>query len=120
MKISLILLLLPIIILSIFSISQVYAQSSSNNTLRECVDWYMGKFGEAQAIIEQKLQQKQKDKVIESVSNSTLFKEASTDACVLSYAETGKFGQLLSEKEQEKFITLATLNLLTNSSNKTK
>jgi hypothetical protein len=119
MKISLI-LLLPIIILSIFSLSQVYAQSSSNNTLRECVDWYMGKFGEAQAIIEQKLPQKQKDMISESMSNSTLFKEASTEACVLSYAETGKFGQLLSEKEQEKFITLATLNLLTNSSNKTK
>ena len=118
MKILLI-LLLPILILSIFSISQVYAQSS-NNTLRECVDWYMGKFDEAQAIMEQKLQHKQKDMVSESMDNSTLFKEVSTEACVLSYAETGKFGQLLSEKDQEKFITLATLNILSNPSNKTK
>ena len=46
MKISFI--LMPIVvILSIFSISQVYAQSSSDNTLKACVDVYMQKFEQA-------------------------------------------------------------------------
>ena len=34
-------LLMSIAILSIFSISQIYAQSPSNNTLKTCVDEYM-------------------------------------------------------------------------------
>ena len=105
-------ILMPIvIILSIFSISQVYAQSS-NNTLRECVDLYMDKIDQSKAKLEQQLQQKQKENFLESTNSSTLFNKISTEACIASYAITGKFGHLLSEEDQEKYITLAALKIL--------
>ena len=50
---------MTIVILSIFSISQVYAQAS-NNTLKTCVDVYMKKFDEAVAKLDQKLQKQQR------------------------------------------------------------
>ena len=56
-------ILMSVIILSIFSISNVLAQSS-NNTLRECVDLYMDKLDQTKAKLEQKLQQKQKENFI--------------------------------------------------------
>ena len=116
MKISLI--LMPIVLLSIISISQVYAQSSSsNNTLRTCVDVYMEKFDEAVAKLDQNLQ-KHKDKLNESVNNSTFLKRISTDACVSSYTLTGKFGHLLSAQEQEKFVASSFFKLMTEAKNK--
>ena len=56
---------MTIVILSIFSLSQIYAQSASNNTLRTCVDIYMKKFDEAVAKLDQNLQ-KHKDKLTET------------------------------------------------------
>src|SRR4029450_13272160 len=92
--------LMPIIILSIFCISQVYAQSPSNNNLKTCVDVYMKKFEKAVKNLDEKLQQ-HKDKLTESENNSTFLKKISTDACVSSYKQTGKFGHLLSAQDQE-------------------
>jgi CHASE3 domain sensor protein len=114
MKISFI--LMPIIIFSLFSISQIYAQSSSNNTLRTCVDVYMEKFDEAVAKLDQKLQQ-QKDKLTESENNSSFIKRISTDACVTSYKQTGKFGHLLPAQEQEKFVSSAFFKVLMEAKN---
>ena len=119
MKISFI--LMPIVvILSIFSISQVYAQSSSDNTLKTCVDVYMQKFEQAVTKLDQKLQ-KHKDKLTESSeeNNSTFLKRISTDACVSSYTQTGKFGHLLSAQEQEKFVTASFFKLIMEAKNKT-
>ncbi|MGI9010858.1 MAG: hypothetical protein ACR2F1_06695 [Nitrososphaeraceae archaeon] len=115
MKISII--LMPILILSIFSISQVYAQNSSNNTLRTCVDVYMEKFDEAVAKLDQKFQ-KDKDKLNESLNNSSFLKRISTDACVTSYTQTGMFGHLLSSEEQEKFVTASFVKLMMEEKNK--
>ena len=84
---------MPIIILSIFSISQTYSQSA-NNTLKACVDVFMNKFDEAVAKSDPKFQ-KNKDKSNESVNNAPFLKGVSTDACVTSYTQTGKFGHLL-------------------------
>ena len=64
-------ILMPIVILSIFSISQVYAQTA-NNTLKTCVDVYMNKFDEAVAKLDQKFQ-KDKDKLTESLRIILLF-----------------------------------------------
>ena len=55
-------LLMPIVILSIFSISQIYAQSPSNNTLKTCVDAIMKQFDEGLAKLDQKFK-KDKDKL---------------------------------------------------------
>ena len=115
MKISFI--LMPIVILSIFSISQIYAQSASNNTLKTCVDVYMKKFDEAVAKLDQNLQ-KHKDKLTESENNSSFLKRISTDACVSSYTQTGKFGHLLSAQEQEKFVTASFFKLMMEEKNK--
>ncbi|MGH9980683.1 MAG: hypothetical protein ACRD6U_03910 [Nitrososphaeraceae archaeon] len=115
MKISFI--LMPIVIFSLFSISQIYAQSSSNNTLRTCVDVYMEKFDEAVAKLDQKLQQ-QKDKLTKSENNSSFIKRISTDACVTSYKQTGKFGHLLPAQEQEKFVSSAFFKVLMEAKNK--
>ena len=110
-------ILMPIVILSIFSISQVYAQASSNNTLRTCVDVYMNKFDQALTKLDPKLQQ-QADKLNESSeNNSTFLKTISTDACVSSYEETGKFGHLLPEQEQEKFVTASLFKLMMEAKN---
>ena len=110
--------LMPIVILSIFSLSQIYAQSaSSNNTLRTCVDVYMKKFDQAVAKLDQKLQQ-QKDKLTESENNSSFLKRISTDACVSSYTQTGKFGHLLSAQDQEKFVTASFFKLMMEAKNK--
>ena len=114
---NLIILMPIVIILSIFSISQVYAQSS-NNTLKACVDVYMEKFDQAVAKLDQKLQEKQIDKLNESVNNSTFLKKISTDACVSSYTETGKFGHLLPAEEQEKFVSLSFFKLIMEEKNK--
>ena len=115
MKISF--LLMPIVvILSIFSISQVYAQSS-DNTLKTCVDIYMKKFDEAVAKLDQNLQQ-HKDKLTKSENNSTFLKRISTDACVSSYTQTGKFGHLLSAQEQEKFVASSFFKLMMEAKNK--
>ena len=102
-------ILMPIVILSIFSISQIYAQSASNNTLKTCVDVYMKKFDEAVAKLDQNLQ-KDKDKLTESENNSTFLKRISTDACVTSYTQTGKFGHLLSAKTKRNLSLLHFLN----------
>jgi CHASE3 domain sensor protein len=115
MKISFI--LMPIVIFSLFSISQIYAQSSSNNTLRTCVDVYMEKFDEAVAKLDQKLQQ-HKDKLTESENNSSFIKRISTDACVTSYTQTGKFGHLLPAQEQEKFVSSAFFKVIMEAKNK--
>ena len=117
MKISFI--LMPLVILSIFSLSQVYAQSSSNNNnnLKTCVDVYMKKFDEAVAKLDQNLQ-KHKDKLNESVNNSTFLKRISTDACVSSYTQTGKFGHLLSAQDQEKFVASSFFKLMMEAKNK--
>ena len=72
MKISII--LMSVIILSIFSISNVLAQSS-NNPARECLDLYMDKLDQSIAEVEQKLQQKQKQNFLELTGNSELFKQ---------------------------------------------
>ncbi len=108
---------MTILILSIFSLSQIYAQSESNNTLRTCVDIYMKKFDEAVAKLDQNLQ-KNKDKLNESVNNSSFLKRISTDACISSYTQTGKFGHLLSAKEQEKFVTASFVKLMMEEKNK--
>ena len=115
MKISFI--LMPLVIISIFSLSQVYAQSSSNNNLKTCVDVYMKKFDEAVAKLDQNLQ-KHKDKLNESVNNSTFLKRISTDACVSSYTQTGKFGHLLSAQDQEKFVASSFFKLMMEAKNK--
>ena len=101
---------MPIVILSIFSISQVYAQTA-NNTLKTCVDVYMNKFDEAVEKLDPKLQQ-QKDKLTKSENNSTFLKNISTDACISSYKQTGKFGHLLPAKEQEQFVSLSFFKLI--------
>lgn len=114
---NLIILMPIVIILSIFSISQVYAQSS-NNTLKTCVDVYMEKFDQAVTKLDQNLQQ-HKDKLTESSeNNSTFLKRISTDACVSSYTETGKFGHLLPAEEQEKFVSLSFFKLIMEEKNK--
>ena len=110
-------ILVSFVILSIFSISQIYAQSSSNNTLKTCVDVYMKKFEQAVTKLDQKLQQ-HKDKLTESENNSTFLKRISTDACVSSYTQTGKFGHLLSAKEQETFVTASFFKLMMEAKNK--
>ena len=115
MKISFI--LMTILMLSIFSLSQIYAQNASNNTLRTCVDIYMKKFDEAVAKLDQNLQ-KHKDKLNESVNNSSFLKRISTDACISSYTQTGKFGHLLSAQEQEKFVTASFFKLMMEAKNK--
>ena len=116
MKISFI--LMPIVVLSIvlILISQVYAQSS-NNTLKTCVDLYMDKFAESMG----KLDKFQKDKanLDSSVNNSTFLKKISTDACLTSFTQTGMFGQFLSDKDQEKFVTASFLKLFMEEKNKT-
>ena len=101
-------ILMPIVILSIFSISQVYAQTA-NNTLKTCVDVYMNKFDEAVAKLDPKLQQ-QKDKLTKSENNSTFLKRISTDACVSSYTQTGKFGHLLPAKNKSNLSLFHFLN----------
>ena len=118
MKISF--LLMTVVILSLFSLSQIYAQSAasaSNNTLRTCVDVYMKKFDQAVAKLDPKLQ-KQKDKLYESENNSTFLKRISTDACVSSFQQTGKFGHLLSAKDQEKFVTASFFKMMMDAKNK--
>ena len=107
---------MPIVILSIFSISQVYAQTA-NNTLKTCVDVYMKKFDEAVGKLDPKLQQ-HKDKLTKSENNSTFLKRISTDACVSSYKQTGKFGHLLNAKEQETFVTASFFKLMMETKNK--
>ena len=107
---------MPIVILSIFSISQVYAQTA-NNTLKTCVDVYMNKFDEAVEELDPKLQQ-QKDKLTKSENNSTFLKNISTDACISSYKQTGKFGHLLPAKEQEQFVSLSFFKLIMEERNK--
>jgi hypothetical protein len=109
-------ILMPIVILSIISISQVYAQTA-NNTLKTCVDVYMHKFDEAVTKLDPKLQQ-QKDKLTESENNSTFLKRISTDACVSSYKQTGKFGHLLTAEEQETFVTASFFKLMMEAKNK--
>jgi hypothetical protein len=110
-------ILMPIVILSIFSISQVYAQSptSNNNTLKTCVDVYMKKFDQGLANLDPKFK-KDKDKL--TLNNSTFLKNISTDACVTSYTQTGKFGHLLSAEEQEKFVTASFVKLMLEEKNK--
>ena len=99
---------MPIVILSIFSISQAYAQSPSNNTLKTCVDVYMKKFDQGLANLDPKFK---KDKERLSVNNST-------DACVTSYTQTGMFGHLLSAEEQEKYVTASFVKLMMEEKNK--
>ena len=114
MKISFI--LMPIVVLSIVLISQVYAQSS-NNTLKTCVDLYMDKFADSMG----KLDKFQKDKanLDSSVNNSTFLKRISTDACLTSFTQSGMFGQFLSEEDQEKFVTASFIKLFMEEKNKT-
>jgi hypothetical protein len=116
---NLLIILIAILILSIFSISQIYAQSSSNNNnnLKTCVDVYMKKFDDAVSKLDQKLQQ-HKDKLNESENNSTFLKRISTDACVSSYKQTGKFGHLLTAEEQETFVTASFFKLIMEAKNK--
>jgi uncharacterized protein YjaG (DUF416 family) len=113
MKISYI--FMPIAILSIVLMSQVYAQSS-NNTLKVCLDVYMNKFEEAIP----KVEKFQKDNVTlpASVNNSTLLKKIATDACVTSFTQTGMFGQFLSDEDQEKFITASLIKVFMEEKNK--
>ena len=86
--------------------------------LRTCVDVYMKKFDEAVAKLDQKLQ-KHKDKLTEtSENNSTFLKRISTEACVSSYTQTGKFGHLLSAQDQEKFVTASFFKLMMEEKNK--
>ena len=119
MKISFI--LMPIVvILSLFSISQVYAKSSSDNTLKACIDAFMEKFDQAVTKLDQKLQTP-KDKLTTESSeenNSTFLKRISTDACVSSYTQTGKFGHLLSAQDQEKFVSASFFKLMMETKNK--
>jgi hypothetical protein len=114
---KILLILMPILILSIFSITQIYAQNSSNNTLRTCVDIYMKKFDEAVAKLDPNLQQ-HKDKLTKSENNSTFLKRISTDACVSSYTQTGKFGHLLSAEDQEKFVASSFFKLMVEEKDK--
>ena len=107
--------MLPIVILSIFSISQVYAQSPSNNTLRTCVDEYMKQFDKGLEKLDQKFQ---KDKANQLLNNSTFLKRISIDACVTSYTQTGMFGHLLSAEDQEKFVTASFIKLMMEEKNK--
>ena len=107
---------MPIVILSIFSISQVYAQSA-DNTLKTCVDVYMSKFDEAVSKLDQRFQ-KDKDKLNESSNNSSFLKTISTDACVTSYTQTGKFGHLLPAEEQAQFVSLSFFKLIMEERNK--
>ena len=94
-------ILMPIVILSIFSISQVYAQTA-NNTLKTCVDVYMKKFDEAVGKLDIKNIKKTKDKLTESSRIILLFlKEFLLTLVYMSYTQTGKFGHLLPAKEQE-------------------
>jgi hypothetical protein len=109
-------ILMPIIILSIFSISQVYAQTA-NNTLKTCVDVYMKKFDEAVGKLDQKYE-KDKGKLNEVSGDSTFLKRISTEACVTSYTQTGKFGHLLSAEDQEKFVSLSFFKLIMEERNK--
>jgi hypothetical protein len=102
---------MPIVILSVFSISQIYAQTA-NNTLKACVDVYMNKFDEALRNLDQKFQ-KDKNTLNESSGNSTFLKKISTDACVISYTQTGKFGHLLPAEDQEKYVSLSFFKLIT-------
>jgi hypothetical protein len=117
MKNHLFFILMSIVILSIFSISQVYAQSptSNNNTLKTCIDVYMKKFDQGLANLDPKFK-KDKDKL--TVNNSTFLKNISTDACVTSYTQTGMFGHLLSAEEQEKFVTASFVKLMLEEKNK--
>ena len=111
-------LMSSVLLLSLFSISQIYAQSAaSNNNLKTCVEVYMKKFDEAVAKLDPNLQ-KHKDKLTESENNSTFLKRISTDACVSSYTQTGKFGHLLSAQEQEKFVTASFFKLMMEAKNK--
>jgi hypothetical protein len=111
-------ILITIVILSLFSTSHIYAQSAaSNNNLRTCVDIYMKKFDQAVSKLDQNLQ-KYKDKLNESVNNSSFLKRISTDACVSSYQQTGKFGHLLPAQEQEKFVTASFFKLIMEVKNK--
>jgi len=71
----------------------------------------MKKFDQAVAKLEPNLQ-KYKDKLTESENNSTFLKRISTDACVSSYTQTGKFGHLLSAQDQEKFVTASFFKLM--------
>ena len=103
-------LMIPIVIISIFSISQVYAQSPSNNTLRTCVDLYMKQFDQGLANLDQKFQKDKADKANQSVNNSTFLKRISTDACVTSYTQTGMFGHLLSAEDKRNLSLLHLLN----------
>jgi hypothetical protein len=113
MKISSI--FIPIAILSIVLISQVYAQSS-NNTLKVCLDLYMKKFDDAAA----KSEKFQKNNTTSSsiVNNSALLKKISTDACVTSFTQTGMFGQFLSDEDQEKFLTASFVKVFMEEKNK--
>jgi hypothetical protein len=111
-------LMLPIVILSIISTSEVYAQSPSNNTLRTCVDLYMKQFDQGLANLDQKFQKDKADKANQSVNNSTFLKRISTDACVTSYTQTGMFGHLLSAEDQEKFVTASFVKLMMEEKNK--
>ena len=111
-------ILMSVIILSIFSVSNVLAQSS-NNPARECLDLYMAKLDQSIAEVEQKLQQGQEKNSIQLTGNSELFSKISTEACITAYAQTGKLAQLLSEEEQEKFLNLATQKILSNTTNLT-
>ena len=52
------------------------------------------------------------------MNNSTFLKTISTDACVSSYTQTGKFGHLLSAQEQEKFVTSSFFKLMMEAKNK--
>ena len=108
---------MAVVILSLFSISQINAQSTSNNTLKTCVDVYMKKFDEAVAKLDKNLQQ-HKDKLTKSENNSTFLKRISTEACISSYTQTGKFGHLLSAQDQEKFVTASFFKLMMEAKNK--
>jgi hypothetical protein len=112
------LIFMPIVILSLVSISQIHAQSSSNNTLRTCIDVYMKKFDDAVAKLDQNLQQHKDKLTAESENNSSFLKRISTDACVSSYTQTGKFGHLLSAQDQEKFVTASFFKLMMEAKNK--
>jgi hypothetical protein len=112
---NLLVILMSIVILSIFSISHLYAQSPSDNTLKTCVDVYMKQFEKSLAKLDQKFK---KDKEKLTVNNSTLLKNISTDACITSYTQTGIFGHLLSIEDQEKFVTASFVKLMMEEKNK--
>jgi hypothetical protein len=108
-------ILMPVVILSIFSISQVYAQSPSDNNLKTCVDGYMKQFNGGLAKLDPK-SKKDKDPLL--VHNSTFLKNLSIDACITSYTQTGMFGHLLSPEDQEKFVTASLVKLIMEEKNK--